>query len=305
VFLLSLPVQASSLQYSGSTGTEGFPGGYSDPFFELVNAHSGDKVLINKTVGPDSTHVAAIVGEATFGRLSVYSHVGGSAIPGVPDAFYSAGLGVQFTDTVTVHGASIGLLSLDIYFHGDLDKSQTPDSLVRANFGVRSWYADGAITTANAGVGASWINSNPASKNPQPTSGLELELWNASSLLASSNGGYIFQGQASLLIPFYVDTFDVSIALSTSGFCHLPCSFTGDFAHTALVGGARILDSAGTVIPGASLTAQSGFDYQAAISPGSTTPGAPAPETPEPATAALTAGALGFFVWRYRRNILS
>ena len=113
--------------------------------------------------------------------------------------------------------------------------------------------------------------------------------------ITPDSGGYIFQGQGTVLIPFNASNFDLFFTLNTSAACRTACSATSDFGNTALIGGARILDSQMAVIAGASLTSDSGYGYLTTQGP--TVPGG---DVPEPASVILTAGVLGAFAWRYR-----
>jgi hypothetical protein len=64
-----------------------------------------------------------------------------------------------------------------------------------------------------------------------------------------------------------------------------------DFLHTGLVGAAVVLDSNGDVVPNATITSDSGFDYTQPL---------PNP-APEPATFGMIAAGLAVLAWRMRR----
>jgi hypothetical protein len=59
----------------------------------------------------------------------------------------------------------------------------------------------------------------------------------------------------------------------------LPCYQTGDFANSALIGGATVVDANGNVVSGAKIFSDSGYDY--------TQPVSEASSVPEPASIAL------------------
>ncbi|MEP7362277.1 MAG: PEP-CTERM sorting domain-containing protein [Acidobacteriota bacterium] len=298
VLLMPLGLPASSLRYSGQTRTEGYAAGDTDPFFEVDPALNSDFLLPNATVGPDATHISAITGHVSFGRLSSYSHVGGAEIIATPDLGYFAGLGVAFTDSVTIHGASTGFLSLDISFDGQMTKSNEADSIARANLNLMTFSSLGLVTNST-GIGVNWINQTAAVLAPH-NADIFSDLW-AATTVTPNGGGYRTQGQATVLIPFVESNFDISFSLGTAVFCHIGCVSTSDFANTLLVGGARILDASMVEIPGAFLTTGSGHDYAAAVNEGGGGGGGSG-EVPEPGTWMMAVGGIGMIVWRKNRR---
>src|SRR5207247_8047963 len=106
-------------------------------------------------------------------------------------------------------------------------------------------------------------------------------------------GGAIYQGQATILLPFTTSSFDFHASLSAIARCDAPCSAKADLGNTALIGGYRILDASMNVIPGATLTSDSGYDY---ITP----PGSADSGVPEPGSVVLSAAVFGILLWRRR-----
>lgn len=292
--LMSVPLLASSLRLSGETSTEGYPAGSVSVFKENPAAVFGDTLNASQLSGPDVNHTAFFSGEVNFGRLSSRSRVSGTDIPGTPGAYYIAGVGVVFDDSITIHGATSGYLSLDLSVHGEMSKGSGSDDSTLANFTVTTRNSAG-LQTNTAGIGMRWLGTNPPSVFPGTTD-LLTNLRNAITISGSTDG-FIFQGQGTVLIPFSEALFDLVFGLSTSAACHMACTAISDFSNTALIGGVKILDASMVEIPGAFLTSQSGFDYKTLGSPGS--PGA---DVPEPASVTLLAGALAFLCWRQRRG---
>jgi hypothetical protein len=97
----------------------------------------------------------------------------------------------------------------------------------------------------------------------------------------------------AILLPFTTSSFEFFTRLTTQVSCDAPCSAKADFGHTTLIGGYQILDSSGSVIPGATLTSESGYDY-------TTPPAAAAPVgAPEPGSALLTIGIIGLLARKW------
>jgi hypothetical protein len=88
--------------------------------------------------------------------------------------------------------------------------------------------------------------------------------------LASDNGGPTISAtvQQRLIFQF-----------GCGGTFGLPCYQTGDFANSALIGGATVVDANGNVVQGATIFSDSGYDYTQAVSEPTT--------VPEPTTIAL------------------
>jgi hypothetical protein len=291
--LFSLALQAGTLQYSGSTSTEGYAPGNVDLFFDKTDAHSNDLLLVTRSFGPDSTHVASFAGEVAFGHLGSYSSAGGSAISSVPNAAYSASLGTSFTETFSIFGPASGFLALAFDVHGVMHNSSGPDDQARASLTLITFNSTGSTIWSSDGLGLNWLGSG----SPSVASSPGLAALASAVSVGPNSGGIGFNGHAVVLIPFSENTFNVKIGLNSSVSCHLACSATSDFLNTAVVGGARILDSSMNEIPGATLTAESGFDYQSQSTPTS--------DVPEPATVFLTGAALAVLVWRSRSRVLT
>jgi hypothetical protein len=99
----------------------------------------------------------------------------------------------------------------------------------------------------------------------------------------------------TFMIPFTAGYVDLTQEFASNWLCEAqegnPCSLSGDFLHTAAVGGALVLDLEGNPISGATITSESGFDYSRAL----------ASPVPEPASSLLFATGLIAVILRRRR----
>jgi len=256
-------------------------------FHELPNALNNSSLIFSHFDG-DANNGASIAGGVTFGTMHAFSHVGGSKEPA---SYCSAGLGGRFCEWIVIHGASSGFLRLNIALHGWVNKSSGPEDLARGSLNLTTLTAGGGAITSSSGIGMNW--SPGASPGVVVSQGGLFDSLGAALGIVPDSGGYTFQGQGTVLIPFNTGNFDLFFTLNTIVACRTACSATSDFGNTALIDGATILDAQMAVIPGAFLTSDSGYGYLAASGP-------PAGDVPEPASAILTAIGLGVLAWRYR-----
>jgi len=284
--LQALTLEAAALQYGGSFSLENIPGGNLTVNHELPHAFNNDS-LIFSNFGGDANNGASISGGVTFGAMRAFSHVGGTNDPA---SYFSSGFGVSFYDSIAIHGASSGFLRLDISLHGSVDKSSGPDDQAGGTFNLQTFTAGGGAITSSSGIGMNW--SPGASPGVVVSQGGLFDGLGAALGIVPDSGGYTFQGQGTILIPFNANNFDLFFTLNTSTACRTACSATSDFGNTALIDGATILDAQMTVIPGAFLTSDSGYGYLAASGP--------AGDVPEPESGILAAIGLGVLAWRYR-----
>ena len=223
-------------------------------------------------------------------RCAPSPHVGGTKDPA---SYFSSGFGVSFYDSIAIHGVSSGFLRLNISLHGWVNKSSGPEDQAGGTFNLKTLTAGGGAVTSSSGIGMNWLPE--ASPGVVVSQGGLFDSLGAALDIVPVSGGYAFQGQGTVLIPFNSSNFDLFFTLNTSAACRTACSATSDFGNTALIDGATILDAQMAVIPGAFLTSDSGYGYLAASGP-------PAGNVPEPESAILTAIGLGVLAWRYRRQ---
>jgi len=285
--LQALTLEAAALQYGGSFSLENFPGGDFTVNHELPNAFSNASLIFSHFDG-DANNGASIAGGVTFGTMHAFSHVGGTKDPA---SYFSSGFGVSFYDSIAIHGASSGFLRLNISLHGSVNKSSGPEDQAGGTFNLQTFTAGGGAITSSSGIGMNW--SPGASPGVVVSQGGLFDSLGAALGIVPNSGGYTFQGQGTVLIPFNAGNFDLFFTLNTTAACRTACLATSDFGNTALIDGATILDAQMAVIPGAFLTSDSGYGYLAASGP-------PAGDVPEPASAILTAIGLGVLAWRYR-----
>jgi hypothetical protein len=214
----------------------------------------------------------------------------------MPDAPFYSDLTLSFNDTLTISGASSGFLSLDVSVHGVLHQPGGNGDYAIGRFGVLTENTDETVISNFGSLCMFWSGPNPPGYCTELPLGPLAPLKSAMTINPDGLGNVIYQGEATIFIPFSGNTFEFQAALSSSSLCHAPCSAKTDLGHTALIGGVKILDSSMNQISGATLTSQSGYDY---VTPPS---GAAAPGVPEPASASLTVGMLGFLVWYARRK---
>ena len=285
--LQAFTLEAAALQYGGSFSMENFPGSDFTVFHELPNALNNSSLIFSHFDG-DANNGASIAGGVTFGTMRAFSHVGGTKIPA---SYFSSGFGVGFYDSIAIHGASSGFLRLNIALHGWVNKSSGPEDLARGSLNLTTLTAGGGAITSSSGIGMTWFPG--ASPGVVVSQGDLFESLGATVGIVPDSGGYAFQGQGTVLIPFNASNFDLFFTLNTITACRTACLATSDFGNTALIDGAAILDPQMAVISGAFLTSDSGYGYLTASSP-------PVGDVPEPTSAILTAIGLGVLAWRYR-----
>jgi hypothetical protein len=293
VLLLALPIHAGTLLYTGLTETNQYSPGNQSFDATLDPAHSNDNLSITKNIfAPDSVHTAFLGGDVLFGRLTSAAAVGAQPVANPSLPFFST-LTTKFTDTLTISGASSGFLSLDIGLHGVLSRSDTTGANSQGELNIFAMDSGGNVSASGA-ICMFWeAGSAPILCGPGLV-GVASTLFSAMSITPDGLGGWVFQGDARVLLPFTGGELGFSAQLTTLVGCKAPCSASADLGHTALFGGYQILDSAGHLIPGATLTSESGYDYV-------TPPSGDAAAVPEPATSGLIALA-GLAMWGRRRR---
>jgi PEP-CTERM motif-containing protein len=285
--LAPISLEGSSLSYNATYSFSNAPGNFFDQSHELQNAHSNDALSFHHDNGGSLPYFGSVSADVSFGSMRAFSHTsGGDDNP--PGSTFSATTGVHFYDSITIHGASSGFLSLNVSIHGWLDTSSGPQDEALGIFQLWTFTAGGGVQTNYGGIGMHSGLGAPPGVSPY---GLLDSLGTAVGFGPDSDG-YGFHGQGTVLIPFNASSFDLLFGLSAVASCYSPCSATSDFGNTATIGGATILDSQFVPIAGAFLTSDSGYSYLA--DPG------PTGDVPEPASAILTAIGLGVLAWGYR-----
>jgi hypothetical protein len=236
--------------------------------------------------GPDALHTAFIDGQVLFGRIESAAAVAAQSVQNNVFSPFFSSLTTQFNDTVTIHGASSGFLSLDFGLHGVLARSETSGANTTGDFSF--FVTDLAGNTTHSGlVCMTWDAGSAPILCAPGLAGLLSPLQSSMTITPDNLGGAVYQGNASILIPFTSSSFGLAAQLTAQVGCTAPCSASADLGHTALIGSYQILDSNLNPITGATLTSESGYDY---ITPPA---GAAAPGVPEPASAFLVASVLG------------
>ena len=207
-------------------------------------------------------------GTAQFGRLSTVANASGRSNFPDYDVSYVSSLSVSFQDVLRVPGLANGFLGIDFTLDGILN-------------GVG----------AGADFGASYDNGNPAFAcnaqiNPGHTPYIDPACdAEEATLTAVGLGDWKLYTKGTFFIPIDGDGTELVVgvrarAVCDAGFC------SADLGNTALIGNVKVYDSARQLLPGLSVTSDSGYDYV-------TPPSAPAlSDVPEPGTYAMLGAGL-------------
>lgn len=289
--LLLVPFLAGSLHAASITVEAVNPYGVNDSYTVSVP---------NVTAATEFTRSNSFTDNVSANRYGSYSYsvrvspgsIGG-AIEGVGvcSSFATDGCGTQgFTSRMTlsvsdvlhIDGPASGFLSLQLLLEGSLDfqaqvlGNQAVDLSYILKNNLAAHLATIGVSCRASGCTAIESVSVPASGNsqgPQATPAPVTHAINntATILVPYSNGTFGFQQQ------LYWD-------INCLGNTNSGCSLNLDFLHSALLGGAQVLDANLNAVSGATITSDSGFDYTAPLSSTAA--------VPEPGTLALMAGAL-------------
>lgn len=219
-------------------------------------------------------------GSATHGRLATRTHVSAevSASTPAPPAV-TARLAVSTRDEITItnpgldtylrfdvslsgfmqrrdftFGNSTSLL-FSVYVSDEFNSPASAMKVLEANFRYGSGPGAQPAVTITSDLG------DPADVfKPHPNGALGFGAINA-------QDEHPFGGSGYLDIPLW--DLDATFTLRISGDAHSGCSENStagcvsdtNFGHTALIGGARLIDSTGAVVAGAALSSASGYDY--------------------------------------------
>lgn len=282
----------------GDTGTGGaiFASGSTsvlsagtDTISQTINpAFAGNAVNVSSKVGtyPNSATRYAAASQTLqmdFGTFH-YQAFATAVCPEVGCGTESAGGNIQANtvDTLQFNVAS-GILALDLKFDGS-DNIASGD--VTNNVSV--YYSVGNSTDyLDIGLFAQTDGQTPTLTT---TAGI------SSTVSYTLLGGKI-SSNGQVFFPFSGGGMNLFTGVTTSISCndHLAggCVGGADFLNTGEIGGAQVLDANGNVIPGATITSASGYNYAAPL-------GA---NVPEPSSAGFALGAAGLAsLWLFRRR---
>jgi hypothetical protein len=209
---------------------------------------SGIGDIATMSAGGSARAAFGVLGTSAFAEASC--QVSHPAIVTCPASDTAESL-ADFSDLLTIHGAASGTLVVHLGVAGESSPNCVGPSaaLVCSNF------------TAETRLGA-----------PGVSIGEDTIL--LSNGAATYNFDYAFSAANGYQIPieFFLDSFAECAATNDT-----TCSNSTDFIDTAQVLGVSIVDSNGAVIPGASITADSGTNYNAISGDGNT--GVPEPSS--------------------------
>ncbi|MEP7365921.1 MAG: PEP-CTERM sorting domain-containing protein [Acidobacteriota bacterium] len=238
-------------------------------------------------------------GYATFGRIQTRAYASADLTESHPAPGVYSGLFMGSVDELTVSGAGAGsYLLLDISLSGYMVRQDdTFGNYARALFEATAlslseleedepfilrydaqfWWTDTAFIENNpAGITfTAYAGQDPAFSALQP-------------IATRQFGG---KGFVSIPLDLLDSTFQLSFGARSDASCSetstAGCLSHSNFGSTALIGNARIVDALGNLVPGASFTSASGYDY---ITPPGAQGGGSA--VPEPASSGLSAAGL-------------
>jgi hypothetical protein len=157
---------------------------------------------------------------------------------------------MYYNDSITVSGGT-GLGTVRIPFL--VEGSVTLATSSSARFGFT--FCQSIPTGSPTGGVACSVNGQPPYDNDQPP--------NVHFLGSAPNFSQLFN--LDFVVPFGVP-YDLNFTVTLqSGAGGLVASSTADFSHTGLAQPAQVFDQFGTLIPNATIVAQSGFDYLAPV----------------------------------------
>ncbi len=243
-----------------------------------------DHVVLGRTVVtplPGSLEaLQSYGGSATHGRLATRTHVSAevSASNPVPPAV-TARLAVSTRDEITITNPGLDTyLRLDVSLSGFMQRqdltfgnstsllfsvyvSDEFNTLASAMKVLEANFRYGSGPGAQPAVTITSDFGDPADVfKPHPNGALGFGAINA-------KDEHSFEGSGYLDIPLW--DLDATFTLRISADAHSSCSENStvgcladtNFGHTALIGGARLIDSTGAVVAGAAFSSASGYDY--------------------------------------------
>ena len=265
---------------------------FSDPI-QVLASRSVQTLLPTPFPGAPSL-LQQYSGYATYGRISTRSLVVSELANADPSMLMpveaNAVLGLGSEDEITIANAGPSdFLQLDVSLSGYLRRRDfNIGNHAVAGFSVRTWDPENTeVDPINVfEVRFNWVgllemephvatSSDYGDSNFIAFPGEEL----AFSPTIGPNEEHGFGGRGYVRIPLFdldanpVDTFKLELTAFSSTTCASnstsTCRAESNFGNTALIGNAQIVDAAGDVVPAASFTSVSGYDY---ITPPSAVP---------------------------------
>jgi hypothetical protein len=188
-------------------------------------------------------------GAGAFGWFSLFTFAGGSETGDV-HVHVSSRTDMYYSDSITVSGGT-GVGTVRIPFLVDGSVNLATSSTARFGFTFCQSIPTGSPT---GGVACS-VNGLPPYDNDQPP--------NVHFLSSAPNFSQVFN--LDFAVPFDV-SYDLNFTVTLHGGAGgLVASSTADFSHTGVAQPAQVFDQFGTLIPNATIVAQSGFDYFAPV----------------------------------------
>ena len=188
-------------------------------------------------------------GAGAFGWFSLFTFAGGTE-SGNAQVYVSSRTQMYYSDSITVSGGTgVGTVRIPFLVDGGVSLATSSGALFGFTFCQ-------SIPTGSpsGGVGCS-VNGLPAYFNDQPP--------NVAFLSSAPSFSQLFN--LDFPVPFGVP-YDLNFTVTLqSGAAGPVGSSTADFAHTGIAQPAQVFDGLGTLIPNATIVAQSGFDYFAPV----------------------------------------
>jgi hypothetical protein len=188
-------------------------------------------------------------GAGAFGWFSLFTFAGGTE-SGNAQVYVSSRTQMYYSDSITVSGGTgVGTVRIPFLVDGGVSLATSSGALFGFTFCQ-------SIPTGSptGGVGCS-VNGLPAYFNDQPP--------NVAFLSSAPIFSQLFN--LDFPVPFGVP-YDLNFTVTLQSGAAGPIgSSTADFAHTGIAQPAQVFDALGTLIPNATIVAQSGFDYFAPV----------------------------------------
>ena len=188
-------------------------------------------------------------GTGAIGWFSLFTFAGGSETGDV-HAHVSSRTDMYYNDSITVSGGTgVGTVRIPFLVEGSVNLATSST----ARFGFT--FCQSIPTGSPTGGVACSVDGQPPYDNDQPP--------NVTFLGSAPSFSQVFN--LDFAVPFGVP-YDLNFTVTLhSGAGGLVASSTADFSHTGIAQPAQVFDQFGTLIPNATIVAQSGFDYFAPV----------------------------------------